>query len=99
MTEAQAFLVLQLMPDADWSTIKAAYRVRALRWHPDAGGDAEQFQRICAAYNVLRETEPERYRKRHLCPVCQGDKVLNVRRGWRIVGTVQCPRCAGLGSI
>jgi len=99
LTAAQAFGVLQLLPDADWSAIREAYKARALRSHPDAGGDAEQFARLGDAYRVLRATEAERERVRHLCPDCQGARRLGVRRGWRVVATVDCPRCAGTGSI
>ena len=91
--------MLQLLPDAGWPAIREAYKVLARRWHPDAGGDAEQFARICEAYRVLRATEAERNRLRHLCPECQGARMLSVRRGWRVVSTVGCPRCDGLGSI
>jgi curved DNA-binding protein CbpA len=43
--------------DATMSTIKAQYRKLAKLYHPDAGGDPEEFQRLAMAYSVL--TDPE----------------------------------------
>lgn len=52
----QAYRVLGLRPDADADAVKAAYRERVKRTHPDAdGGDSEAFQRVNAAYETLRE--------------------------------------------
>lgn len=40
--------------DDEWSTIKRAYFKRALRVHPDKGGDAATFRKLQAAFDSLR---------------------------------------------
>ena len=44
---------LGVSADADADAIKRAYRNLARVHHPDAGGDAEQFNRVAAAYELL----------------------------------------------
>jgi len=44
---------LGVAADADADAIKTAYRNLARVHHPDAGGDAEQFNRVAAAYELL----------------------------------------------
>ncbi|MEH6812193.1 MAG: DnaJ domain-containing protein [Motiliproteus sp.] len=39
--------------DGSWSEIRSAYRRRAAIYHPDRGGDAEQFCRVRDAYELL----------------------------------------------
>ncbi len=62
--EMRALDVLGLEADADFATIKKAYRARAKLVHPDVKpGDAEaakQFQAIQLAYEVLRAAEERR---------------------------------------
>lgn len=62
--EMRALDVLECEPDADFDTIRAAYRRLAKVNHPDvAPGDAaaaERFQAIQAAYDVLRTAEERR---------------------------------------
>lgn len=100
MNEDEAFGVLGLPSSAEWSEIKRAFRTKATGVHPDTGnGDRAQFERLCEARRVLLETEPERDRKRHCCPTCAGDKTLEVRKGWRVVGKISCPECRGTGEI
>lgn len=45
--------VLFLMRDATAGEIRMAYRRRALATHPDKGGDAQDFIRVSAAFDVL----------------------------------------------
>jgi curved DNA-binding protein CbpA len=51
--------VLGVCPDADESTIKAAFRQLAKTYHPDVTGDDHQatprFRQIVAAYDVLKD--------------------------------------------
>lgn len=48
---------LGVAPDADIDAINAAYRAKARATHPDAGGDADEFERLATAVAVLRDPE------------------------------------------
>lgn len=51
-----AYRVLGVEPGADQAAIRAAYRDRIKRAHPDTStGDEETFRRVRAAYDRLRE--------------------------------------------
>ena len=62
--EMRALDILELAPDADFDAAKAAWRRLAKVNHPDvAPGDADaalRFQRVQAAYDVLRRAEERR---------------------------------------
>ncbi|WP_347303256.1 J domain-containing protein [Croceibacterium sp. TMG7-5b_MA50] len=62
--EMRALEVLELDPDADFDTVKKAWRARAKEVHPDIRpGDAEAakaFQAYQLAYEVLRQAEERR---------------------------------------
>jgi len=62
--EMRALDALELDPDADFSTIRKAYRQLAKQHHPDIKqGDeeaAKRFQAIQAAYEVLKSAEERR---------------------------------------
>ncbi|MHA6722914.1 J domain-containing protein [Sphingomonas sp. RS2018] len=62
--EMRALDVLGLEPDADFETIKVAWRRMAKESHPDVNrGDADaaaRFQSVQAAYDVLRVAEDQR---------------------------------------
>ena len=62
--EMRALDALELELDADFSTIRKAYRLLAKQHHPDLKqGDAEaakRFQAIQAAYEVLKSAEERR---------------------------------------
>jgi DnaJ-class molecular chaperone len=53
--------VLGVSDDASPAQVKAAFRKKAMSSHPDAGGDAEAFQRLKAAYDVLSDEETRRH--------------------------------------
>lgn len=58
-----AFAVLGLPADASESQVRAAYREKVKRVHPDQGGDPDAFREVREAYAVAREhaadgTEP-----------------------------------------
>jgi DnaJ-class molecular chaperone len=100
VTESEAFVVLGLPAVASWAEIHRAFRVAARTYHPDlASGDAVQFRRVSEAYRVLRETESARFARLHTCDVCKGDKTVELRKGWRVIGVLSCPRCFGTGQI
>lgn len=50
-----AFAVLGLPADASESQVRAAYREKVKRVHPDQGGDREAFREVREAYAVARE--------------------------------------------
>lgn len=49
-------LKLGLKPDADYEAIKKRFRQLALKYHPDTGGDAEEFMSMMESYKKLTET-------------------------------------------
>ncbi len=56
------YRTLGVAPTATAAEIRAAYRARSKRVHPDMGGDAEEFDRLQRAYRVLAEpTDRRRY--------------------------------------
>ncbi|MBT2132793.1 J domain-containing protein [Croceibacterium sp. LX-88] len=62
--EMRALEVLGLEVDADFETIKKAWRARAKELHPDVkpgdAGAAKEFQACQVAYEVLRQAEERR---------------------------------------
>lgn len=53
LTLAQARLLLHLTSAAQRNNIKRAYRLGALKAHPDKGGSAQEFRRLKEAHNTL----------------------------------------------
>lgn len=51
---ADAFAHLGLPRDADVAAVKAAYRSKVIKVHPDQGGDEESFKRLREAYATAR---------------------------------------------
>lgn len=51
------YVVLGIQTDATEVQIKAAYRKKARESHPDRGGDAQVFNEVTEAYNVLSDPE------------------------------------------
>ena len=45
--------------------IKKAYRKKALRMHPDKGGDPEEFKKLQAAYDVLSDEDKRKIYDKH----------------------------------
>jgi DnaJ-domain-containing protein 1 len=48
--EEKWWKILDVVPEADQSAIRNAFRALARRYHPDAGGDPKEFQRLRRAY-------------------------------------------------
>jgi len=60
----QLYDCLGVTKKATQSEIKKAFRKKALKMHPDKGGDPEEFKKIQAAYDVLGDEEKrEKYNK------------------------------------
>jgi len=56
--ETKYYELLEVSPDATEADLKKAYRKKALRLHPDKGGDPELFKEVTHAYEVL--SDPQR---------------------------------------
>jgi DnaJ family protein A protein 2 len=55
--ETKYYDLLEVAPDASEGDLKKAYRKKALRLHPDKGGDPELFKEVTHAYEVLADPE------------------------------------------
>ncbi|KIY51153.1 hypothetical protein FISHEDRAFT_64643 [Fistulina hepatica ATCC 64428] len=55
--ETKFYDLLGVSPNADDNELKKAYRKKALRLHPDKGGDPELFKETTNAYQVLSDSE------------------------------------------
>ena len=60
MADRDYYEILGVTKDATPEEIKKAYRLGALKHHPDRGGNEDEFKAISEAYEVLADTE-----KRH----------------------------------
>lgn len=52
----ESYATLELSASATWLTVQAAYRRKAVQCHPDKGGNAQDFQKVLAAYQDLKRT-------------------------------------------
>ncbi|KAG8925992.1 Type I HSP40 co-chaperone [Tulasnella sp. 419] len=55
--ETKYYDLLEVSPDASDADLKKAYRKKALRLHPDKGGDPDQFKEVTHAYEVLSDSQ------------------------------------------
>ncbi|KAH9951426.1 hypothetical protein B0H21DRAFT_281549 [Amylocystis lapponica] len=55
--ETKYYDLLEASPDASEADLKKAYRKKALRLHPDKGGDPELFKEVTHAYEVLSDPQ------------------------------------------
>ncbi|KAF8326097.1 uncharacterized protein EI90DRAFT_3071484 [Cantharellus anzutake] len=55
--ETKYYDLLECSPDASDADLKKAYRKKALRLHPDKGGDPELFKEVTHAYEVLSDAQ------------------------------------------
>jgi curved DNA-binding protein CbpA len=56
-TQIDLYRILGVPRDADPSAIRAGYRHRARRYHPDAGGDERRMMALNKAWGILRDPE------------------------------------------
>jgi curved DNA-binding protein CbpA len=49
------FHIVDVKPDATTEEVQLAFRRRSRELHPDAGGSAEEFQRLVRAYKLLQD--------------------------------------------
>lgn len=82
------YVVLDIQTDATEAQIKAAYRKKARESHPDRGGDAQVFNGVTEAYNVL--SDPEK-RQAYDNALTQGAAVA-ARRGRKGLTTTALPQ-------
>lgn len=58
-TDTRLYDILRIAPSASTTEIKKAYRILALKYHPDKNNHSEEskskFQEICQAYEVLKD--------------------------------------------
>ena len=47
--------ILEVSTGASLDEIKKAFREKALKYHPDRGGDEEKFKQINEAYSILSD--------------------------------------------
>jgi DnaJ family protein C protein 9 len=52
--------ILGITKDASAEEIKKAYRLKALKTHPDKGGDPEVFKSVSSAYSILSDPEKKK---------------------------------------
>ncbi|KAJ7349432.1 hypothetical protein DFH08DRAFT_743556 [Mycena albidolilacea] len=55
--ETKFYDLLEVPPTASESELKKAYRKKALRLHPDKGGDPELFKEVTHAYEILSDPD------------------------------------------
>lgn len=53
--ETKFYDLLEVSPDASEADLKKAFRKKALRLHPDKGGDPDLFKEVSHAYEVLAD--------------------------------------------
>jgi len=61
----QLYDILGVEKDATMDQIKKAYRKLAIKNHPDKGGDAQKFQEIQNAYDILFDREKRETYDKH----------------------------------
>ncbi|KAJ7046510.1 hypothetical protein C8F04DRAFT_1205695 [Mycena alexandri] len=55
--ETKFYDLLEVPPSASEADLKKAYRKKALRLHPDKGGDPELFKEVTHAYEILSDPD------------------------------------------
>jgi len=61
----ELYNILGVSKKATTKEINKAYRMKALKNHPDKGGDEEVFKKIAGAYEILKDEEKRQVYDRH----------------------------------
>ena len=56
--DTSPYSILYLIPNAPDFVVKAVYKTLAFKYHPDRGGEAEQFQKVREAYEAITKGTP-----------------------------------------
>src|SRR5690348_10955865 len=65
LTVRLASAVLGVRPDADYATVRRAFRKKAMQLHPDRhGGDAAKFREMLEAYRLIQAMRSLEQRQR-----------------------------------
>ena len=54
---ADYYDILGVKRGASSDDLKKAYKKKAMKYHPDRGGDEKQFQKINEAYDTLKDPQ------------------------------------------
>lgn len=90
MTVTEAKALLEISEDAalDYELAKQKYHRAVLKYHPDRGGDRDQFELMRQAYGRLLMMLDK-------CPECKGRRKIKETKSFWFV-TKPCPRCTGI---
>jgi len=75
-TAKSYYELLELSANANQDTIERMFRYLATKFHPDSGGDKEQFSSLVKAFEVLRDPSSRAAYDAQLQKVKQDNKVL-----------------------
>ena len=65
MAKRDYYEILGINKGAGAAEIKKAYRKKALKEHPDKGGDPDKFKEITAAYEILSDRDKREIYDKH----------------------------------
>lgn len=54
--QRESYAALELNAGANWLAVQSAFRQKAVQYHPDKGGSAQDFQKVRDAYQDLKRT-------------------------------------------
>lgn len=64
------YSILGVSVGASKDEVKRAYRILARKHHPDNGGNRDEYERVCKAFEMIDKAKPvPKIIKKHLCHV------------------------------